>query len=103
MLGLEVPVAVDGVDDECRVEEHPDPINPMTASKLETFDESFVLCFVMIPSPSDSLRYLIDITVLRVFQHHPDRGRTRGLTLFSGYSAVGLQHVEAGLRPGAFR
>ena len=89
---LELRVAVDGVDHECRVEEHPDPINPMAASKLETFDESFVLCYVLAPSPSDSLRYLIYITVLRVFQHHPDRGRAaRGL----GYSAVGFQHVEA--------
>jgi hypothetical protein len=59
VLGLEIPVAVDGVDHECRVEEHPDLINPIAASKLETFDESFVLCFVMVSSPSDSLRYLI--------------------------------------------
>jgi len=29
VLGLELPVAVDGVDDERRVEEHPDPINPV--------------------------------------------------------------------------
>ena len=103
VLGLEPPVAVDGVDHECRVEEHPDPINPMAAGKLETFDESFVLCFVMVPSPSDSLRYLIYITVLRVFQHHPIAAVTRGLTLLSGCSGVGLQQVEAALRPGAFR
>lgn len=103
MLRLKLPLAVDGVDDQRRVEKHPEPINPMATSKLETLDESFVLGFVVVPSPSDFLRDLIHITVLWVFQHDPDRGRTRGLTFLSGYSAVGLQHVEAGLRPGAFR
>lgn len=66
-------------------------------------DESFVLCFVMIRSPSDSLRDLIYITVLRVFQQDPDRGLARGLTLLGGYPAVGFQHVEARLRRGAVR
>lgn len=103
VLGLEFPVAVDGVDDERRVEEHPDSINPVATSKLETFDEGFVLCFVMVPSPSDSLRDLIYITVLRVFQHDPDRGLTGGLTSLGGYPAVGFQHVEARLRRGAVR
>lgn len=99
ILGVDLPVIVDGVDDERRVGEHPYPIDPMATSKLETFDESFVLRYVVVPHPSDLLRQLIDITVLRIFQHHSDRGRTRG-TVVGGYPAVGLQHVEAGLRRG---
>src|SRR5688572_2937257 len=32
VLGLDLPVVVDGVDNERRVEEHSDPINPTAAS-----------------------------------------------------------------------
>jgi hypothetical protein len=64
VLGLEVPVAVDSVDYECRVGEDPDSIDPVTAGQLKTGNESFVLRFMMVPSPSDPLRYLIYITVL---------------------------------------
>jgi hypothetical protein len=76
VLGLDLPVAIDRVDHERRVEEHPDSINPMAMSKLQTFDESFVLGYVMTLSPSDPLRYLIYITVLRVVEHYANRGLT---------------------------
>jgi len=56
VLGLEVPVAVDSVDDECRVGEDPDSIDPVTAGELKTGNESFVLRFMMVFSPSDLLR-----------------------------------------------
>jgi len=48
VLGLEVPVAVDSVDDECRVGEDPDSIDPVTAGELKTGNESFVLRFMMV-------------------------------------------------------
>ena len=56
------PLAV--LTTECRVGEDPDSIDPVTAGELKTGNESFVLRFMMVPSPSDRLRYLIYITVL---------------------------------------
>jgi hypothetical protein len=46
VLGLEVPVAVDSVDYECRVGEDPDSIYPVTAGQLKTGNESLVLRFI---------------------------------------------------------
>ena len=99
VLGLEVPVAVDRVDYECRVGEDPDSIDPVTAGQLKTGNESFVLRFMMVPSPSDRLRYLIYITVLMVLQHDSDCCRTRG-SLLRRYPAVDLEDVEPPLRRG---
>ena len=93
-------VAVDNVDHECRVGEDPDSIDPVTAGQLKTGNESFVLRFMMISSPSDPLRYLIYIPVLMILQHDSDCCRTRGLTLLSLYSAVGFEDVEPRLRRG---
>jgi hypothetical protein len=71
VLGLEVLVAVDSVDHECRVGEDPDSIDPVTARQLKTGDESFVLRFMMVSSPSDPLRYLIYIRYLWSFSTTP--------------------------------
>ena len=100
MLGLEVPVAVDSVDHECRVGEDPDSIDPVTTGQLQTGNESFVLRFMMVSSQSDPLRYLSYITVLMVLKHDSDCCRPRGLTLLSRYSAVGFEDVEPRLRRG---
>jgi hypothetical protein len=100
VLGLEVPVAVDSVDDECRGGEDPDSIDPVTAGELKTGNESFVLRFMMVVSPSDLIRYLIYITVLMVLQHDCDCCRPRGLSLLRRYSAVGLEDVERRPRRG---
>ena len=97
--GWSVPVAVDSVDYECRVGEEPDSIDPVTAGQLKTGNESFVLRFMMVPSPSDPLRYLISITVLMVLQHDFDCCRTRG-SLLRRYPAVDLEDVEPPLRRG---
>ena len=56
MLWPKVPVAVDSVDDKCRVGEDPDSIDPVIAGQLKTGNGDPVLRFMMVCSPSDPLR-----------------------------------------------
>src|ERR687892_617474 len=99
LLGLEVDLVVDAPDQELRVGEHPDLVDPVALCHLQSLDEPAELRNVMVVDWADRLGDRLHDQIVRVLQDRPDGRLASGLTLDREDAPVGVKRVQAGPRP----